>query len=54
MKQAYIDESGTIKMRSYKRTKGYRNVNRYLRTVGQKTFRNRKHKIAYSLEANRV
>lgn len=36
-----------IKMRNYKRSKGYKNVRVWVKQVGQHTDRCRKHKIKY-------
>ena len=44
---AYIDEHGTIRMRNYKRTRGYQNVQKSNREVGKRTDRGKKHKIQH-------
>ena len=44
---AYIDDEGTIRMRNYKRTKSYKNIQKSDRLVGKDADRCRKHKIRY-------
>ena len=46
--EAYIDESGIIRVRNYKRTKGYQNVKKSDKETGKRTDRNRKHKVQYT------
>ena len=36
-----------IKMRNYKRTRGYKNVRVWVKQVGKRTDRHRKHKVDY-------
>ena len=47
MKTAYIDESGTIRMRNYKRDKGYQNVQKSNKEQGQRTDRCKGHKVQH-------
>jgi len=46
--KAYIDEHGTIRMRNYKRDKGYQNIKRSEKSLGKRTDRCKKHKVQYT------
>ncbi len=46
--KAYVDEGGMIRMRNYKRDKGYQNVQRSNRERGKRTDRYKKHKVQHS------
>jgi hypothetical protein len=46
--KAFIDESGTIRARNYKRTKGYQNVQKGNKEQGKRTDQRKGHKIQYN------
>ena len=46
--KAFIDDSGTIRMRNYKRTKGFKNIQKSDKEVGKRTDRGKGHKVQYN------
>jgi hypothetical protein len=46
--KAFIDENGTIRMRNYKRDRGYKNVQKSEKELGKRTDKGKKHKVMYN------
>jgi len=47
MSTLYIDECGTIRVRNYKRTKGYQNIQKSNRAQGKRTDRGKGHRTQH-------